>query len=166
MDKDAAQREKEFVALIENYQRVIYKVCYIYSGDNEPLSDLYQEVVVNLWKSFPSFRNDCRVSTWVYRIALNTCISFFRKVRSSPAMVSLTAATDVEQIADKESQTARIRELYSLINRLGGLEKAVILLYLEEKSYREIADITGLSQTNVATKLNRIKEKLKKMSNS
>lgn len=160
---DAQQQEKEFILLIETYQAMIYKVCYVYSSDDEPLNDLYQEVVVNLWKSYPSFRNECKPSTWIYRIALNTCITFFRKSRSRPVIVSLTA--DAEQMADNENQLLLIKELYRMISRLGKLEKAIVLLYLEEKSYQEIADITGLTRTNIATKLNRIKEKLKKMSN-
>lgn len=161
---DTHRQKKEFVALVETYQRLIYKVCYVYSTESEPLGDLYQEVVINLWKSYPSFRNECKPSTWIYRIALNTCITFFRKTQSRPPVVSLTA--DVEQIADNESQLAQLKELYRLISRLGKLEKAIILLYLEEKSYQEIAAITGITRTNVATKLNRVREKLKKMSNS
>ena len=120
--------EQEFVALIKEYERVIYKVCYLYATPNAPLNDLYQEVVLNLWKAFPKFRRECKLSTWIYRISLNTCISFMRKEK-----------------------------------RLGQLEKSIILLYLEEKSYEEISEITGLTVTNVATKLNRIKEKLRKM---
>lgn len=161
---DTHRQEKEFVALVETYQQLIYKVCYVYSTESEPLGDLYQEVVINLWKSYPSFRNECKPSTWIYRVALNTCITFFRKTQSRPAVVSLTA--DVEQQAESENRLAQLKELYRLISRLGKLEKAIILLYLEEKSYQEIAGITGITRTNVATKLNRIREKLKKMSNS
>lgn len=161
---DAQQQEKEFIALVEEYKQVIYKVCYIYATDADNLNDLYQEVVINLWKAFPRFRGECKVSTWIYRIGLNTCISFFRKSKSKPEVVPITV--DLESFADEEDKTAQLRELYRLINCLGRLERALILLWLEEKSYQEMADITGISRGNVAVKLNRIKEKLRTMSNS
>ena len=141
--KKMENAEQEFVSVVREYERVIYKVCYLYTTPNATLNDLYQEVVLNLWKAFPKFRRECKISTWIYRIALNTCISFIRK------------ETDETQ--------AMLRQLYRMINRLGQLEKSIILLYLEEKSYEEIAEITGLTLTNVATKLSRIKDKLKRM---
>lgn len=153
--------EQEFMDVIRQYERVIYKVCYLYATPNAPLNDLYQEVVLNLWKAFPKFRQECKISTWIYRIALNTCISFMRKERNMPEIISLTSTTDRTEEAD-ETQ-AMLRQLYRMINRLGQLEKSLILLYLEEKSYEEIAEITGLTLTNVATKLSRIKDKLRKM---
>lgn len=161
---DAQQQEKEFIALVEEHKQLIYKVCYIYSTDADNLNDLYQEVVINLWKAFPRFRGECKASTWIYRIGLNTCISFFRKSRSKPEVVPITV--DLESFAAEEDKTAQLHELYRLINCLGRLERALILLWLEEKSYQEMADITGISRGNVAVKLNRIKEKLKTMSNS
>lgn len=161
---DAQQREKEFISLVEEYKQVIYKVCYIYATNPDNLNDLYQEVVINLWKAFPRFRGECRASTWVYRIGLNTCISFFRKSSSRPEVVPISV--DLEAVEEEENKTAQLHELYQMINRLGRLERALILLWLEEKSYQEMADITGISRTNVAVKLNRIKEKLRVMSNS
>lgn len=160
---DKQQLEKEFIALVEEYKQVIYKVCYIYATDAEHLNDLYQEVVINLWKAFPRFRSECKTSTWVYRIGLNTCISFFRKSKSRPEVVPITV--DLESVAEEEDKTALLRELYRMINSLGQLERALILLWLEERSYQEMADIIGISKNNVAVKLNRIREKLKTMSN-
>ena len=154
--------EQEFVALIKEYERVIYKVCYLYATPNAPFNDLYQEVVLNLWKAFPKFRRECKLSTWIYRISLNTCISFMRKEKSIPEIVSLTPA-EADRSEEWDETQAMLRQLYRMINRLGQLEKSIILLYLEEKSYEEISEITGLTVTNVATKLNRIKEKLRKM---
>lgn len=154
--------EQEFVALIKEYERVIYKVCYLYATPNAPLNDLYQEVVLNLWKAFPKFRRECKLSTWIYRISLNTCISFMRKEKNIPEIVSLTPA-EADHSEEWDETQAMLRQLYRMINRLGQLEKSIILLYLEEKSYEEISEITGLTVTNVATKLNRIKEKLRKM---
>lgn len=160
---DAQQQEKEFIILVEEYKRIIYKVCYMYAADADNLNDLYQEVVINLWKAFPRFRGECETSTWVYRIGLNTCISFFRKSKSRPEVVPITV--DLEAFADEEDKTACLHELYRMINCLGQLERALILLWLEERSYQEISDIIGISKNNVAVKLNRIREKLKAMSN-
>ena len=149
--------EQEFLSVIREYERVIYKVCYLYTTPNATLNDLYQEVVLNIWKAFPKFRRECKISTWIYRIALNTCISFIRKEKNIPEIVTLTQEADRSE-EDDETQT-----MLQQLNRLGQLEKSIILLYLEEKSYEDISEITGLTVTNVATKLNRIKDKLKKM---
>lgn len=159
--KKMENAEQEFVSVVREYERVIYKVCYLYTTPNATLNDLYQEVVLNLWKAFPKFRRECKISTWIYRIALNTCISFIRKEKNIPEIVTLNQEADRTEETD-ETQ-AMLRQLYRMINRLGQLEKSIILLYLEEKSYEEIAEITGLTLTNVATKLSRIKDKLKKM---
>lgn len=147
--------------MIRAYERVIYKVCYLYTTPRTTLNDLYQEVVLNLWKAFPKFRKECKVSTWVYRIALNTCISFLRKEKNVPEFVTLSLEND--RIEEDDETEAMLKRLYQMINRLGQLEKSLVLLYLEEKSYEEISEITGLTVTNVATKLSRIKDKLRKM---
>lgn len=162
--KATQQQEKEFIALVEEYKQVIYKVCYVYATDADHLNDLYQEVVINLWKAYPRFRGECKSSTWVYRIGLNTCISFFRRSKRSPEVVPISV--DLEAFAEDSDKTAQLRELYRMINKLGQLERALILLWLEERSYQEIAEIIGISKNNVAVKLNRIREKLKAMSNS
>lgn len=161
---DKQQLEKEFISLVEEHKRIIWKVCYIYAADRESLNDLYQEIVINLWKAFPRFRSECKASTWVYRIGLNTCISFFRKTKSRPEVVPITV--DLESFDEESDKASYLRELYRMINRLGQLERALILLWLEEKSYQEIADITGISPSHVGVKLTRIREKLKSMSNS
>lgn len=161
---DTQEVEKKFVALLTEYQQVIYKVCYVYASGNDTLNDLYQEVVINLWKSFPRFRGESKVSTWIYRIALNTCISFFRKSAARPSVVPIHMDLEAN-LADRDDKMAQLHELYRMINRLGQLERALLLLWLEERSYQEIADIVGISKNNVAVKLNRIKEKLKTMSN-
>jgi len=154
--------EKTFIELIRENERLIYKVCSVYVSDEFPIADLYQEVIYNLWKGFPKFRNECSVSTWMYRIALNTCITGMRKELRRPQRVSVQELK--EYLMEPESTEGSIREMYKLIYRLKTLERAIILLYLEEKSYQEIADITGLTLNNVAIKLKRIREKLKKMS--
>ncbi len=152
--------ERDFMEVVRQNERIIYKVVSFYADIDQSVSDLYQEVVLNLWKAYPSFRGDSKISTWIYRISLNTCITFFRRSKRSISYTDLVI--DVSDIPDEDEN---IKELYRLINKLGKIEKALVLLYLDEKPYKDIAEITGLSVTNVATKLNRIKDKLKKMSN-
>lgn len=156
--------EKGFIKTIKQYERVIYKVCYMYTTKNASLEDLYQEVVYNIWKAYPKFREESTVSTWIYRIALNTCISFIRKEKNAPEIVSLTYES--EWMTEKDDGFHQmLDDMYRLINQLGQLDKSIILLYLEDRNYDEIALITGLSSTNVSTKISRIKEKLKRMKN-
>ena len=114
-------------------------------------------------EELPALSGDSKLTTWVYRIAMNTCITFLRRTNARPQTVPMTA--NVAQLEADEDTTGQLRELYRLINQLGKLERALILLWLEERSYEEIADILGITKTNVAVKLNRTKEKLKKMSN-
>jgi len=151
--------EAEFLDMLRDYNRIIYKVASFYADENNTLDDLYQDVVLNLWKSFPSFRKESQPSTWLYRIALNTCVSFYRKNSRRPACVEITP--DVKAYVEENEA---ITELYACINRLGKLERALILLYLEDRPYKEIAEIMGITATNVSTKINRIKEKLKQIS--
>ena len=158
--------EQEFLSVIKEYERVIYKVCYLYTSRNATLNDLYQDVVLNLWRAYPKFRGECKISTWIYRIALNTCISFIRTEKTVPEIVTLTPYESEWMTEEQDSFQLMLKELYYLIGQLGQLDKSIILLYLEEKSYEEISEITGLTVTNVATKLNRIKEKLRKMKKS
>ncbi|NDV69918.1 RNA polymerase sigma factor [Dysgonomonas sp. 25] len=151
---------KEFVSLVQQNEGIIYKVASFYADAENPIGDLYQEIVLNLWKGYSSFRGESKFSTWIYRIALNTCVSFFRRKKVKPDYVE-----NLPEIRDEiDHKDEQIQELYKLINKLGNIEKALILLYLEDKPYKEIAEITGISVTNVATKINRIKEKLRKMS--
>jgi len=155
--------EQEFISLIKQYERVIYNVCTFYMSETSPLEDLYQEIVLNLWKAFPNFRNESQTSTWIYRIALNTCISDLRHNAKLRRNVPLSFSEQI--IFEQDTKNAEIQELYSLIYKLSKIERSIILLWLEEKSYQEIADITGFSVANVATRLKRTKEKLKNMSN-
>lgn len=157
------ETEKEFIGLIEQHSRLIYKICYMYASDGDELNDLYQEVVINLWRAHEAFRGEAKYSTWIYRIGLNTCVSYIRQKSRKPSLVPLTV--DLESIAEEENNAEQLRELYRLINQLSKIEKAIVLLYLEEKTYDEIGEIVGITRGNVAVKLNRIKTKLKEMSN-
>ncbi|MDR0988729.1 MAG: sigma-70 family RNA polymerase sigma factor [Prevotellaceae bacterium] len=163
MEQKTANMEQEFMQMVRVYERVIYKVCYLYSTPDVTVNDLYQDAVLNLWRAFPKFRRECKPSTWIYRIALNTCISFIRKEKHTLELVSLSHLSD--RIEEDDQTEIMLAQLYRLIARLGELEKSIILLYLEEKSYEEIAEITGLTLTNVATRINRIKSKLRTMNN-
>ncbi len=157
--KQEVKEDEQFLDMIRQNEGIIYKVASFYADVDHPISDLYQEVVLNLWKSFASFRGDSKYSTWIYRIALNTCVSFYRRSKRNVTYVDISM-----DIPDTVDNSEDIQELYKLINRLGKIERALVLLYLDDKSYKEIAEITGLSVTNVATKLSRIKEKLRQMS--
>jgi len=155
--------EQSFIQMVRENEKIIYKVCSFYVSEQSPIEDLCQETILNLWKSFPKFKHESSFSTWIYRVALNTCISDLRKMSRHKGKVSLVFS---EEIAfEPNNMEADVRELYRMIYQLKNLERAIILLWLEEKSYQEIAEITGLSVSNVATKLKRIKEKLKTMSN-
>ncbi|MEA5006496.1 MAG: sigma-70 family RNA polymerase sigma factor [Rikenellaceae bacterium] len=156
-------KEKEFVELIESNKGIIYKVCLLYSDDSESHHDLFQEVVVNLWRAYPRFRGECKVQTWIYRISLNTCVSFLRKSKSK--LSTLPISPNIEALAE-ESDFARVKELYKMIDSLNKIDKALVLLYLEDKSHDEISQIVGISRSNVAVRLFRIKERLKNMSNN
>jgi len=157
--------EKDFIKIIQEYERVIYKVCSIYVSGLLPMADLYQEVVHNLWVGYPKFRNESSISTWIYRVAINTCVTTIRKEKKHFQNSSIALTSISDKLPAPEPLTEDIKEMYRLINQLKTIEKTIILLYLEEKPYKEIAEITGLTLSNVATKLKRIKEKLRKMSN-
>ena len=158
-----SELEQRFLSLVDSYKQVIYKVCFMYVTDDETINDLYQEVVLNLWRGFPKFRNESKTSTWVYRISMNTCISRLRHNNRQPETVSLTMS--MADLFPEESEREQLQELYGLISQLGELERALILLWLDDKSYEEIAEILSISVSNVGVRINRIKAKLKEMSN-
>ena len=153
--------EKEFIELINNNRALILKVCNLYCGDTESRRDLFQEVVLQVWKSFPGFRKEAANSTWIYRIALNTAISNFRKESKRPAKQALDiTAFEIPDMSDAANNHENMNILNRAIKELTEIEKAIILLYLDEKSYEEISDIIGISISNVGVRLNRIKNKL------
>ncbi|MBO5809468.1 MAG: sigma-70 family RNA polymerase sigma factor [Bacteroidales bacterium] len=154
--------KEEFVELVTRYKDVIFKVCYIYA-EKDDIEDYYQEVLIQIWRSIPKFRGESSVLTWIYKISLNTCISYTRKKPKN--IVNQEPILEVHLYENDIEKRLQIDELYFLINRLNKLEKAVILLWLEGRDYEEIASIVGISKANVAVKINRIKEKLKKLSN-
>jgi RNA polymerase sigma-70 factor (ECF subfamily) len=154
-------KEAKFIAVVKQYEGVIFKITTIYTDNKNDQQDLYQDIVYQLWKSFDSFRNEAKISTWMYRIALNTALTRIRKKVRQGISISIDKVV-LEQTEAYDSQfEERIKLLYEQIRILNALEKGVILLFLEGKKYEEIAEITGISKTNVGTRLARIKQKLK-----
>ncbi|MEP7238788.1 MAG: sigma-70 family RNA polymerase sigma factor, partial [Ferruginibacter sp.] len=153
----------EFLKLIEEHKLIIYKICNSYCKNVSDRDDLAQEISYQLWRSFNHFNGSVKFSTWMYRVALNVAITFYRKTKTGEAIIQL-AEPDTE-IEDKKENTVdlekNINTLKQFINELKELEKALMILYLEEKSYNEIAEITGITESNVATRISRIKDKLK-----
>ncbi len=155
-------KEREFADLIKEHSRIINKVCYFYSSERLPFEDLRQEVYVNLWLSIDQFRGESKLSTWVYRVAVNTALMSMRGSRKRVETTPLDfVLAEIPGEIDEE-QKEKLQMLHSLISRLEDIEKAIILLWLDEYSYDEIADAIGLKRNTVATRLHRIKEKLSK----
>ena len=155
------QKEQQFTRLVEQHKTVIYAVCYMFSGSREEAEDLFQDVLVRLWKGYDTFRGESDVRSWIYRVSLNTCINGQKKKRKGTTHIPLSIDVDFfEEISDR---TLQVRRLYDRINRLGLVDSALILLWLEGLSYEEIGAVIGISVKNVSFQLYRIKEELKKM---
>ena len=157
--------EKEFIKFIQNNKGIINKVSNIYSRTNEDFEDLQQEIILQVWKSIPKFNSQSKVSTWLYKIALNTALNIKRKKRIVPIDIELNDR-NLKYTASKDRFEEEIKWLYKAIQQLNDIEKAIILLYLEEKSYNEISDITGFPKEQIGVKLSRAKTKLQKTLNS
>lgn len=153
--------EKIFVSYINDHRGLLFKICNLYCSDAEDRKDLFQEMVLQLWKAFPTFRGASSPSTWMYRVALNTAISNYRKSLRRPQKQEQDQQLfEVPDINTLPMQVENQQMLYAAIEKLNDLEKAVILLYLDEKSYAEIAEILGITISNVGVRINRIKNKL------
>ena len=156
--------EKSFVEYITVNQRLVHKICRIYTDNETDHEDLFQEIILQLWKSFHGYRGEAKFSTWMYRIALNTAISLFRKSGKSVQVqynIDLTSIKiEHEEYKDDEED---ISNMYRMIHQLSDIEKALIMMYLDDKSYREIGDILGISEGNARVKMNRAKNRLKSL---
>ena len=154
------QDEQRFSQMVKDNRGTIYSVCYMFSNDADEVADLFQEVLVRLWKGFDSFHGQSDIRTWIYRVALNTCISIDRrKRRRKKAMLSM----ETDYFDDSDTSTAQVRMLHKRIARLQPLDRAIVLLWLEQVSYDEIGDIVGISAKNVSVRLTRIRLQLKNM---
>lgn len=155
--------KEAFLQLMDDHKGIIIKICHTYCPDTNEREDLAQEIMYQLWRSMGSFDDEHRFSTWMYRVALNVAISFYRKAKIKNSVI--TSQNETDEIADttegKEELENDILQLQQFINELKELDRALMFLYLESKTYREIAEILGISETNVATRINRIKDKLK-----
>lgn len=153
--------ETKFETIVYEHQALIIRVCDIYCNSQPDKDDLFQEIVVNLWKGLSAFKNEAKLSTWIYRVSLNTAISKYKKAKKNQLLYTDQIPEATSGDADQETENSlRINALYKGIDKLKPVEKAIILLYLEERSYQEIADIVGLSKENISVKLVRIKKKL------
>ncbi len=156
--------ERSFISLINEHQGLIHKVCIMYESDREARNDLFQEIVLQLWRSFPTFRGESKITTWMYRIALNTAISGYRKG------IRKVKTEDLDEIhlniGDQhhgEQNEENIQRLQVAIRRLSDIERAMVMMALDEVPYEEIAETIGITQNNVRVRMNRIREKLRKL---
>ena len=161
-------KKEQFIRTIDEHKKIIYKIVNSYCKNKEDRKDLEQEIIIQLWNSFDNYNSDYKYSTWMYRIALNVAISFYRKEKKwsiKNDFYNEESIFKIEKEDTSEEQTEldfHLKLLQGFIHNLNELNKALMLLYLEEKSYEEIAEILGITKTNVATKISRIKLKLKK----
>ena len=162
MDRQAA--EKEFESHIKEHELLLHKVSCMYAYNNTDRQDLFQEIVIQLWKAFPNFKGDAKISTWMYRIAINTAITGLRKTKK--LITSYEPHTIPEHAVDEATSLQKeeqVKELYNAIERLNQVEKAIVMLYMEDRSYEDMEEILGINQGNLRVKMNRIKDKLKQL---
>lgn len=160
MNKD---KEQQFIGIINEYKRMIYTVCYMFSSDTDDVNDLYQEILVKLWNGFDSFEGKSNIKTWIYRVSLNYCINFNNHQKKEKEYLDSFSKDDGSTDEKGIEKSLQLKQLYKRINSLGLVDRSIILLWLEGLSYEEIASIMGISVKNVSFKLVRIKERLKQM---
>ncbi|MBR1957130.1 MAG: sigma-70 family RNA polymerase sigma factor [Bacteroidales bacterium] len=154
--------ELDFAQVVREHKGTIYTVCYMFSKDEDEVADLFQDILINLWKGFSKFRGESNIKTWIYRVSLNTCISSERKKKRKGETVPLDM--NINLFDDSQEDTKQIRMLQGRISRLGPFDRAIVLLWLENLSYDEIGAIVGITAKNVSVRLFRIKEQLRNMS--
>ncbi len=158
--------EHKFVTELENNQNIVHKVCSLYTNNSDAHNDLFQEITIQLWKAYPKFRGESKFSTWMYRVALNTAITLYRKSKKQ------VRTQDYDDFIYKiksddydETQEQQLKLMYNALKQLGDIDKALVFLYLEDKDYSEIAETLGISEVNARVKMNRIKKKLRTIVN-
>jgi RNA polymerase sigma-70 factor (ECF subfamily) len=152
-------QQQEFTSLITKHQKIIYKVCNLYVEDKTDRQDLFQEICLQAWKSYHLFRGDAQFSTWLYRIALNTAITFFKKEKKQVQAIYNEVLHELRNVEDEREE--QFKAMYTAIGNLNKIDKALVMLYLEDYSYIEISETLGITPNNVAVKMNRLKLKLK-----
>ena len=148
--------------MVREHKNTIYTVCFMFSNDSDEVNDLFQEVLINRWKSFESFEGKSKIDTWIWKVSFNTCIDQERKKKRHS---SIPLSMGIDLFNDKDDDTRQVKMLYDRIHRLKPFDRAIVLLWLENMSYEEIAAIVGITVKNVSVRLYRIKEELKQMSN-
>ncbi|WP_350291333.1 RNA polymerase sigma factor [uncultured Croceitalea sp.] len=163
MNKDL---EHKFVTELESNQNIVHKVCSLYTSDRDSHNDLFQEITIQLWKAYPKFRGEAKFSTWMYRVALNTAITLYRKSKrrvKTQDFDSVIYKIKTDEYDDTEERQLKL--IYDAVKQLGDIDKALVFLYLEDKDYSEIAATLGITEVNARVKMNRIKNKLRTILN-
>lgn len=154
--------ERQFVHLLEEHQNILHKICKLYAADRDAHKDLFQEMVIQLWKAYPTFKGQAKFTTWAYRVALNTAISLYRVKKRRVETVTWDYAVHHIQYEEYSSEEEdKLSYLYAAVQELNDIEKALVYMYLEDKDYAEIAETLGVSEVNARVRMNRIKTKLK-----
>lgn len=156
-------KEKEFAQLIRDNQGLIIKVSRLYTNSREDEEDLFQEIVLQLWRSYDTFKGQSKISTWMYRVALNTAITLFRKKTKSPQTDELQDFHYKDFLEDDEEKQQQISTLYKVIKMLPNVERAIVTMYLDDLPYRDIAENLGITEVNARVKMNRLKKTLKEL---
>ncbi len=154
--------EHSFVSQLEENQNIVHKICRLYTQDSDSHNDLFQEITIQLWRAYPKFRGDSKFSTWMYRVALNTAITLYRKSKrrvQTQDFEGVSFKMTAEEYDDTVEQ--QLKMMYSAVKGLNDIDKALVFLYLEDKSYREISETLGITEVNARVKMNRIKERLR-----
>ena len=158
--------ELKFISDLEENQNIVQKVCRIYTNNKDAHNDLFQEISIQLWKAYPKFRGDSKFSTWMYRVGLNTAITIYRKSKRSIKTQDFDSVLHkIESVDYDDTEEEQLKLLYKAIYQLSDIDKALVLLYLEEKNYKEISEMMGISEVNARVKMNRVKTKLKNILN-
>ena len=163
MDKEL---EHSFVTELQDNQNIVHKVCTLYTNDKESHNDLFQEITIQLWKAYPKFRGEAKFSTWMYRVALNTAITLYRKSKrriDTQDYESVIFKIKADEYDETEEQQLKL--MYNAVRQLGDIDKALVFMYLEDKNYTEIAETLGITEVNARVKMNRIKTKLRTILN-
>ena len=160
------QLEKNFLNDFEKNQNIVHKICRIYTTNQDEHNDLFQEITIQVWKNYSKFRGEAKFSTWMYRVALNTAISLFRKSKRKIKTQDFSDVSfKIKSVDYDDTKDKQLKALYLGIRGLNDIEKALMFLYLEDKPYKEIAKTLGITEVNARVKMNRTKQKLKKILN-
>lgn len=158
--------EHSFVSQLEENQNIVHKICRLYTNDSEAHNDLFQEITIQLWRAYPKFRGDSKFSTWMYRVALNTAITLYRKSKRGIKTQDFEGISfKISSVPYDDTVEQQLKLMYSAVKDLNDIDKALVFLYLEDKNYKEISETLGITEVNARVKMNRIKGKLRTILN-